>query len=1616
MSKSVRDYTEFTARVNSAKGKTQQNSRFRPVGILRLLVVCTLVFSLFFALPVSVKAQPPDYLGPGWWDSPDNGFWDLTDPLNPVWVPNNPFGHWAPTTTPGTPLPAPPPFPQAAPYVNLWTNEANWTGWADRYTGVSINLTGSVRGGFAWNSTNTLGNANNHWWIGNADTLWMGATALSVAGSGSVYLLEQLTVEGNLSNSGEIYNIGGYSSIFTATNPRNPSGYLGINVLGNAVNNAGGVIRESYILNVSKNLLNMYNSTTAGRGIINNLMYINVGSLENYGLIDQSSMFGIAAWSTAYITVADDLINGGNFAATGGVIRTRRSAEIISDWYYGYPGPPDSYNTGIQVGGNLVQWFDGSIRARGGSIDVLGELYNAGEIRLLEGLDPYDTGRGYSNRWYIRAGSIFNDGRSWAQWSMTRGLYDSSGVSGQAWGIIYDAQIVTLGDLTNIGVNAVIDGMVYTDLNIRWLNTEASTEDVRNSMHVGGTLYNLDRASILNYNNVVIHGDFVNRGALFVGGSWSRHSNITDRYEHVMTHHVGRVDVWENLYNLSEDTFAASGGLNQSGSPTVLDNVYGGLIASFDVLNIHGSVFNDANSMITGSYTHDGTGPYGTEGSKDPYTIHGRRASILGGVMLFGEYHDAPTLFNVMGIFSNHEPGEVPFHGLFNEGHIREIDILSVGSTEAGILWNTLTLSAPRTTFLANGSAVGTPATITDIGAINTTNLYNSGTISDIDTAINVSFALFNDVTGVLDGYSPFHLEWQYDDQGVPIFTIPIYDDEGEIIGYETARPVVEQETRANLLVGRASETNPFVLQKLVDVGDGIINHGKIENFDIINTQGNLLNTGSIGDVASLTVGLNTDETTRADMDSFGELYNIDSITVTKNLRLGMGSVLTDIGTIATHNNILMDTVALENISTIAAQNDIQMMDVTLNNIGTINARNNIRIIGDVDGGFGTLRAERGDLIVTGAWQRDLVGRRVVDPVTGMPLLTETSSSLTIDRGALASGNTSFQNYGTVMNYGLLSSAMGIRNDGIIENNGMINAFNGFQNTGVITGDGMVHVATGVFENSQSGIISGSLTISGNFQNVGGTVLLSDSRDVVRITNGGVASLVGGMIDVQYSNPVVGDQYMFMAADTPGDLHITQAFRGLNTGSPGSVLDYTPSHGYWDGEKYVANRASSQGNQYYWLEFQRAYSYGAHAHTPNQIALGRYIDTIGGAPIRDSGLWNLFQQLDGISDGYYSGNVDAQGNVVRDNPYFNPDYAAHQGQINPAALKALDELGGSIYSTIGVASAHNVGIVQRSLADALRSDVFQFSFVGNPNNAIRGQAIAPLRYTRWGTAFGIGGSSGNDGNANGYRQSFGGILAGIDRAFWTGTRFGGWVSLATGDVTMKRVNENTDVTNIMVGVYMRQEMYYGYGLVSAGFGGDTYKTKRNLTMIGHRAESKFKSGIGTIYLERGIDLPIYYATIQPHVSFQATRVDRDSFTERMWDQYGQLTDVGLVGSRAKTDSCMMSLGARTSSSPIAMRWGQVAFTTNTAWFHDFNGGKNREFIGRFGNPDGNNYGIQFANASFKIAGNNPKQDWFNFGVGVHMDRNSTRVNVGADMLTNERQTLFSGFAGVSTSW
>jgi len=1046
---------------------------------------------------------------------------------------------------------------------------------------------------------------------------------------------------------------------------------------------------------------------------------------------------------------------------------------------------------------------------------------------------------------------------------------------------------------------------------------------------------------------------------------------------------------------------------------------------------------------------------------------------------------------------------------LFNAGHISAIDIINVGANEGGVLWNAYALRTPGST-LPDGSPIGASSTITDIGVINATNLINQGTISNIDVAINVSYLLWNDFTGVLDGFSSEHVQWIYLDD-------PTEQMHGGAL-FRTTYDLVpgDRETRADLRVGRATTADPVwgleanPLEELLGVPDlggiGIVNYGTITNFETIFSMGDVINFGNIGTaltytldppglfpvpptvltrggVTSLVVGSNGPGG-GANFFNFGVLDNVSNVRVHGDILLGEGTQLIGVGTIAAQNDVFVEGRVDGGFRVMNAETGglfvrgLDPLSTLLLETGTL------AVVGFSDEVTGNLvvdlvdlsemtNRELNEVVFGGLVLRDMagttsetvVGSLTIDPRSVdqrslrsvVPLGVSVASGasgvenlgIILNNGLLNSGGATanygfianiglmgsegnIRNYGLILNRGRVDSGLSIINEGTIYNAGTMSSYNNFVNWGTVAGNGTV--TSNLFRNETTGTVAGSLTIHGHFINHG-TIAL-ERGDIIRVVDSR-ATIVGGTVDVsEFRGAVVGGQYLFLATDNPGDLVIDsrRTLTATGSGEAGSVLDFIPVFGSRNGTQYVAGEVWARDNQFYWLEVKRAYQYGPQARTANQIAIGEYIDRVSSTVKHDfgadsdrhrsrpTGLWNMLAMLDGISDGYFNVNgTDARDiREERRDPnrpvVFDPHFADHQGPINPAALRALDEMSGTIYANLGAASVHNYGAIHRTLADVLRSDVFKFSMIGNPNNAIRGQAIAPLRYTRWGTVFGIGGSSSHDGNADGYRTSFGGVMAGVDRAAWTGTRVGAYLSAAAGDVSMRDLNEKSDITSVSVGMYLRQEMFYGYGLVSAGFGTDWYKTKRNLDMIRHRAESRTHAMIGTVYLERGIDIPVYYATVQPYASFQVVSVHQDRFTETMWNQFGNRADVGLEGVEGKTNSFKLGLGTRASSQPIPMRWGQLALTGNMAWFHDFQGKNDRDFIARFSNRGDRNFDSRSSDDTFTIYGNDPKRDWFNFGIGLNMDRNSTRIFLGADLFSNSRQAMFTGNGGFVTSW
>jgi uncharacterized protein with beta-barrel porin domain len=808
-----------------------------------------------------------------------------------------------------------------------------------------------------------------------------------------------------------------------------------------------------------------------------------------------------------------------------------------------------------------------------------------------------------------------------------------------------------------------------------------------------------------------------------------------------------------------------------------------------------------------------------------------------------------------------------------------------------------------------------------------------------------------------------------------------------------------------SMLTVEGTMTNEGTIKTIdvISVGEDIINTGTINDIYVLSVEGDVENSGTISSIADhIGVGGDMDNSGTIEavrkIDVGGDLTNYAD-GVIKNIQddISVSGLLTNAGEIEDVNSVIAGE--LDNRGTISTETLI--VGGNASNRGDISADSIViggafeMTGGEIEAGSiavgGTFEMTGGEISANNIYAGGniTIGGDVTvayNLTTDADLIIDSEGTFFVVQGASARSEGTVSNSGLILinAYGTLTahdvtnagtillngtlSAQTVTNNSLLAGSGMI--FGGVtSNTGVINAAGG-HLSPGSVETDMFDAhipTIGSLAVKGNFtNNAGGTLdidIIGDEVDFIRVT-GGKATIYGGSVKVTTDGIEwkKGNKYYFLDTDNAGDLGV---LADLTLADPDdfSVMAFKPM----------------RDDKSYWLEVARIYEYGNIAGASvNQRNVGNYLDTIGSELVEDSPLWNFLAAL----DAHRAGSGDA------------------------AAKHALDELSGAVYATLGTVSVHNIGVVNTTLADTLRSDVFKFSYIGNPNNAIRGQAVAPLRYSRWATAYGIGGNSQNDGNASGYKQSFGGGIAGFDRAFWTGSRVGAYISGADGTVTMKQLRESSRSREFLIGLYLRQEMYYGYGIASFGFGQNMYKTTRNITSLGATATNRHHGDVGTAYFERGIDLPWRYGTVQPYTSFQIAAVRQKDFTE----EGAEAANLELV--KAQTASFRFAFGTRTSTAPIPLPFGQIALSSNLTWFHEFATDNDRDVIARL-NVMG---GTSATAATFQVWGNDPKQDWINLGWGGHFDRNSTRVFVGGNVYANDRQVLYTGNGGFATSW
>jgi outer membrane autotransporter protein len=335
-------------------------------------------------------------------------------------------------------------------------------------------------------------------------------------------------------------------------------------------------------------------------------------------------------------------------------------------------------------------------------------------------------------------------------------------------------------------------------------------------------------------------------------------------------------------------------------------------------------------------------------------------------------------------------------------------------------------------------------------------------------------------------------------------------------------------------------------------------------------------------------------------------------------------------------------------------------------------------------------------------------------------------------------------------------------------------------------------------------------------------------------------------------------------------------------------------------------------------------------------------------------------------------------------------------------------MSGSIYGTMTTASFQNMILLHASLANVLRRDYNTINSI----NAYYGRSNPNPTGTLWGMTYGHAGSSSFDGNVNGYRQGFSGLMAGFDRLNEREYRMGLFISAGQSSLSSDLQDRMTS-NEFMVGHYYRKDGTYGYVLAQAGIGTHRYDTRRHISFgyynpeggenyfIDRTATNQHSAFLATAHFETGFRYRNSVLNLSPFVGAQYTGLVRQGFTE-----HGAYS-LDLTSDLEDYHSIRTMFGLRFDSAPFQVRRGLASFYGNVAWSYEFEASRpHSEFSARFTDA-----GV-LTGPTFTVSGNDPGRDWVQAGFGLNFDFNANvRGFTGYDAYANQRQVMHAANLG-----
>lgn len=576
-----------------------------------------------------------------------------------------------------------------------------------------------------------------------------------------------------------------------------------------------------------------------------------------------------------------------------------------------------------------------------------------------------------------------------------------------------------------------------------------------------------------------------------------------------------------------------------------------------------------------------------------------------------------------------------------------------------------------------------------------------------------------------------------------------------------------------------------------------------------------------------------------------------------------------------------------------------------------------------------------------------------------------------------------FKNYGLLRNDGeivLRSAVHGsefvIRSDGWSDITHTKETGPGMMtNYGLITGKGSID---GIVINELNGIVApgdsiGTMTITGNYTNNPGSYLEIevDEKSSDKLIVAGTATLNGGKVTPVYSG--------IFARNIP----YTYTFLTAAGGVAGSFAGVVNNSTFFD--FYLSYFPTSVD-----LTLKRR-GFETICETENQCAVADGLERA--YPVATGDMRDVFNALLNLNAYQARGAFDQMGGLIH------------------TAIPAVTFLSFNQYRDM--MTARMSGFLPGGAASMLgarfpvlasRTD----SVLDAPVNLPATGSAAPTKDSRslpWGVWLeaygGLGERRANDISSR-YDQNTTGVILGFDRMFGSSLLLGGSLGYSNTRITMKDLSEDARMASYIGSLYgiWTKGSWYVNGI--AGYGYNKYDTNRemNFGTISRSADASYSGHLLTGYVEGGYIIKMTYVDLIPRISFQATQLWRDGFSE---DGAGSLS---LDADRETVSSYLGSLGV-TVRKDYATAAGIVSPELRVRWDHELSNDNhvlNASFSG-------------YHLSAFTVMADRPDRDRLGVGLGLTLKMPSNLYfSLYYDGYLSNDTTQHSGMLGIQYKW